>query len=66
MGLSPDVRYRVCLMASTDGSVGGLLDEGLDRARKRVVRVMDEHVPCAQHPKDVGRTIRASAPALGG
>ena len=35
------------------GIVHGLVDERLDAARERLVRVLDEHVPFVDHPEDV-------------
>ena len=53
IGLSPDVRYSVILMASTCGSTDGLADELLDRGAERVVGVVHEHVAVAEHGEDV-------------
>ena len=44
MGESPDVRYRVCLMACTLRVRGGLLQERLHGGGERVVRVVQQDV----------------------
>ena len=53
-------------MVSTSGSVGGLLDEPLDRRRERLVRVVDEDVARADRREYVGRLVVDRATSRGG
>ena len=49
----------VCLIASTCRIGRGLVDEGLDRRRERVVRMVHQHVAAAAGP---GRSRRCTSP----
>src|SRR5215210_38134 len=66
MGLSPEVRYRVCLMARTPRVGRGLLDEGLDGRGERVVRVVDEDLLLLHGREEVDRvTVGVDEARLG-
>ena len=58
MGLSPPVRYSVCLIPSTAGSSAACADEGLDRGGEGVVGVVHQHVALAQQGEELGRVVR--------
>ena len=60
IGLSgPDVRYSVCLIARTSGSLNRLVDERLDTAGEGLVRMLDEHVRGVEHAEDIDLALLA-------
>src|SRR5271156_1658234 len=54
IGDCPLARYSVCLIASTPGAPGGLLNEPFDRRSERVVGVLDEDVAFGHGGEDAG------------
>ena len=63
-GESGPVRYSVCLIASTCGSVGRLPQE-IDHGREAVERVVQQHVLLADRLEDMPAVPRAAAARAG-
>ena len=58
IGLSPEVRYSVCLMASTCGSRAACSRKPCTLVVERLVRVVDEDVGLADRLEEVGAAVR--------